>query len=635
MSANIIAPDAFSSLNQMSIDVLLSESVTSINDGDYNGASEILENVLQRDPEKAAGWLLLGVIAEKKGNLDLAEVLLKKAILLKTDFYKAYLLLIDIYIKSGRIKEAKEIYQYIAQKEKARKIPEFYAGLWMIERLEGYYIGAKKYLKEYLKLAAKPVYSGQLAQPITEKSILEYTILANCDVEPILDDATREKKNLQKFLDLANKLIKSGKSVKGLPSSTPNLFFQMAYYNDNPRPYLEKAAELYRKVFPDLCWTSPHCQGKRLIVKGKKIKLGIVSTHIDCLHAVGYCFAPLVKYLPRGVFEITLFKIQTNTDKSVSDIKGWLGELTSVLLPNDVKLSRESIASHAVDILWYTDLIMVEHSTMLAHSRLAPVQCVSAGHPVTSGLSTIDYFLSSRLQESSEAQENYTEKLILMPCFPVIYPEFHLDKNTLTKKDIGLPEKGRLYFCCQTPFKINPAMDEVFRKILEKDEEAIILFSYGGTHYAEQLRARLEKSLGKELVSRCCIISRLGQNEFLVVLDLVDVILDSFPFGGGNTTLQSFAVNQPMVHLASADLRRSGTGGAMKMVGIQELIANTKEDYVEIALKLSKDKAYRESMRQKVKDNKHLIFNQDDTIKNAHVKLFQDLYYQHNLEEYF
>ncbi len=154
------------------------------------------------------------------------------------------------------------------------------------------------------------------------------------------------------------------------------------------------------------------------------------------------------------------------------------------------------------------------------------------------------------------------------------------------------------------------------------------------TSYAKQLLARFEKHLGKFSL-RCCFINRLGQDNFLILLDMVDVILDTFPFGGGNTTLQSIAVNQPMVHLASTELRSTVTSGALEMIGVKEVIAHTKEEYVEIALKLAQDKPYRESIRQKIKENKHLIFNQDETIKNAYVKLFQDLYHQRNLEEYF
>ena len=51
----------------------------------------------------------------------------------------------------------------------------------------------------------------------------------------------------------------------------------------------------------------------------------------------------------------------------------------------------------------------------LAALRLAPVQAASWGHPETSGLPTIDYYLSAQALEPADAQENYTEKLVALP----------------------------------------------------------------------------------------------------------------------------------------------------------------------------------------------------------------------------
>ncbi len=470
MPNNLSPLDDSNFLNALSIEVLLKESEEGINVGDYDGASRFLENVITRAPECAEAWYKLGLIADKKGNLDLAITFLKKCILLSPKSYLVYLYLADTYIRQNRIEEAKEIYRYIAQKEEARKIPEFYLGLSIIERAEGNHTQVKKHLKQYLKLLSK-----NKRQLSLTNSVLQCEILADCDVEPILDSAECEQKNLTNFMNCAERLLKSGKTETGVPQNTPNLCFQLAYYTANPRPYLEKAAELYRKVFPDLVWTSPHCQKKALMDTNKKIKIGIVSMYLDELHAVGYCLAPLVNALVQsGNFEIIYFKINTPHVSA-----GFLESVLTVVLPADAKAAREIIASHAVDILWYTDLIMVEQSTMLAHSRLAPIQCVSAGHPVTSGLPTIDYFISARIQETSNAQENYTEKLILLPCYPISYPEFRLHNNTLKRSDLGLPEEGRIYYCAQTLFKINPAMDDVFKSILEKDQEAYIVFSYG------------------------------------------------------------------------------------------------------------------------------------------------------------
>lgn len=628
-----IIPSA--SMNKKNIDILLNESILSIDTGDYNGASILLEHVLTRDSNNVDAWCLLGVLAEREGNLDLATTFIKRAILLHPEFWMAYIRLAEAYARLGRVDEAKEIFQFLATKEEARKIPEFYLGIWMIERGQRHVTNANKYLRKYLKLVSEYALAGSHKKVPREK-LLGYEIFVNCDVECILDSPEKEKKTLKNLMKYFNKLIESREIVSGIPLAITNILFYLVYYDTLSRPYLEKAAEFYRKLFPDLFSIAPHCKAANSLKKNKKIRLGIVSAYLDSAHAVAFCFSFLIESFSRDIFDIVYFKIVDGSANNLSkfDVEKNLGKVTFITLPRDSKKAREIISSHEMDILWYTDIGLVSQSYWLAHSRLAPIQCVSGGHPVTTGLSTIDYFISSRLHETPKAQENYTEKLILLPCYPILYPEFHLHENTLKRSDLGLPKEGRLYFCAQTTFKINPAMDGVFKAILEKDKEALIVFSYGETIYSKQLLTRLEKSLG-EFSSRCYFINTLGRNEFLMLLDIVDVILDTFPFGGGNTTLQSIIVNQPMVHLAGTQLRSTATGGTLEMIGLQEVIAKTKEEYVEIALKLAQDKPYRESIRQKIKENKHLIFNQDETIKNAYVKLFQDLYHQRNLEEYF
>src|SRR5207247_8154977 len=83
-----------------------------------------------------------------------------------------------------------------------------------------------------------------------------------------------------------------------------------------------------------------------------------------------------------------------------------------VVLPADLPLARRLIAEQRLDVLVYTDVGLDPVTSTLAHSRLAPVQCVTWGHPVTTGIPTLDYFLSSELLEGEGAEQHYTENLV-------------------------------------------------------------------------------------------------------------------------------------------------------------------------------------------------------------------------------
>ena len=73
------------------------------------------------------------------------------------------------------------------------------------------------------------------------------------------------------------------------------------------------------------------------------------------------------------------------------------------------------IRNDRLHLLIFTDIGMAPETTMLAALRLAPAQCATWGHPTTSGLSTVDYFLSSEWMEPADAQQHYSERLVLFP----------------------------------------------------------------------------------------------------------------------------------------------------------------------------------------------------------------------------
>src|SRR5581483_3596785 len=82
---------------------------------------------------------------------------------------------------------------------------------------------------------------------------------------------------------------------------------------------------------------------------------------------------------------------------------------------------RQEVASDAPHVLLFPEIGMDKVSAQLAAMRLAPVQCTSWGHPVTSGFPTIDYFLSSDLMEPPEADAYYSERLVRLPNLSIYY----------------------------------------------------------------------------------------------------------------------------------------------------------------------------------------------------------------------
>src|SRR5207237_1565690 len=122
-----------------------------------------------------------------------------------------------------------------------------------------------------------------------------------------------------------------------------------------------------------------------------------------------------------------------------------------VALSISLPAARRAIAAEQLDVLFYADLGMDPITYSLAFSRLAPVQCVTWGHPVTSGIPAMDYFISSDLLETEEAAEHYTERLIRLKSLAVCYPRPEPPVPLRPRSHFGLPDEGTLYACPQNP----------------------------------------------------------------------------------------------------------------------------------------------------------------------------------------
>ncbi len=125
----------------------------------------------------------------------------------------------------------------------------------------------------------------------------------------------------------------------------------------------------------------------------------------------------------------------------------------------------EVISRDRLHVLIYPELGMEPMALRLACLRLAPIQVNSLGHPDSSGLPTVDYYLSSDLMEPENAQEHYTEKIVRLPNLSVYYEPLDLVLKVVNTRDIGVGDDDTLFWCCQSLFKYLPQHDDIFPRI--------------------------------------------------------------------------------------------------------------------------------------------------------------------------
>jgi protein O-GlcNAc transferase len=187
-------------------------------------------------------------------------------------------------------------------------------------------------------------------------------------------------------------------------------------------------------------------------------------------------------------------------------------------IPRDVAAARATIADQDLDILIFADVGMDSLTATLAWSRMAPVQCVTWGHPDTTGSPYIDYFLSSELLETADADSHYSERLVRLPLLATYFERPGAGSGPSASNLIPPASRPHTYVCPQTLFKFHPDFDEILAGILNDDPLAeIVLLEGRVAHWTNGLKQRFEKTL-PDAKSRVRFLPAMPRDEFMNLL---------------------------------------------------------------------------------------------------------------------
>jgi predicted O-linked N-acetylglucosamine transferase (SPINDLY family) len=353
----------------------------------------------------------------------------------------------------------------------------------------------------------------------------------------------------------------------------------------------------------------------RRTVAGRKIRVGFVSAFFN-LHTISKLFSGWVTKLDRAAFETFVFHFNPLRDKATDFLEANCDHLVAGPFP--LAAAAESIARAQVDILVYTDIGMDALTQALAGLRLAPVQCQTWGHPVTSGLPTMDYFLSSERMEPADGDSRYNETLIRLPGLSISYAA---PDRSVAIPAPGFPESnGRVrYVCLQSLFKLLPEQDRLFADIASRVPNALFVFiSHPSPELTAQYRRRLESEFrlrGVNPDGRLHFLQPLRYGEFLGLARDADVILDSVGWSGGNTTLEAIAFGAAVVTCPGPLMRGRHTAAILQHIGVDETVATSERDYVDIAVRCAENRPWRAAIKQRVLDRAPLAYSNNAPIR--------------------
>jgi protein O-GlcNAc transferase len=402
------------------------------------------------------------------------------------------------------------------------------------------------------------------------------------------------------------------------PEDIYYLNFYSAYHGKNEAKVNSKMMSIISGIEPRLLFEAAHTT--ETPKKKNRIKIGFLSTYLRH-HTIGRLFSSLLMKLSDEYFEKILITTREDCDDLTLELIQHCSDF--LYINRDVYLSQIQIQKQELDILFYPEIGMDGFVHMLSLSRLAHIQIVTWGHPITTGSPNIDFFLLPEGMISDT--ENFRENILSVPTPNIYYKKVNASVPNLYAETYGLP-KGNLYACPQTLYKFHPDYIAVFSGILERDPNAVFVLSRAsGIYWSNQLLDLWKKHI-PNIEKHIYWMPKIPRQEFIDLLSVCQVMIDPFPFGGGNTVLEALSVDLPVVTLPTEYARCRIAQTLYQTMNYKELIAQNMEEYIELAVQVATDQSG--IYKDHIKKCKHVLYENEQfvvDVQNSILKVWNNL----------
>ncbi|MEE3718793.1 tetratricopeptide repeat protein [Tumidithrix elongata RA019] len=430
----------------------------------------------------------------------------------------------------------------------------------------------------------------------------------------------RFSQGLQKLCECVELNTESGiqTALRGLQH---NVNFYLAYQGQNDRRLQQQYGELAHRI---MAARYPKWVAERSMptlhenLKGTgKLRIGYLSSFFH-QHSIGRTTIGFLRHRDRQQFEIYTYYIGTIADAMTEEYQQESDYFHHI--PNDLETVCMQIATDRLHVLIFPDIGMYAPTTQIAALRLAPIQCVTLGHPVTTGLPTIDYFLSSEWMELPHAQSHYSETLVNLPKTGMAYPKPVLPLEPNSRADFPLPEDAVIYLCCQSLFKYLPQYDYIFAAIAAQVPQAkfVFLAHPRSSEITDRFSARLSRTFAEfDLHSQdyCLILPQQERREYLSLHLRSDVFLDTLAWSGNNTCHEAIACGLPIVTCGGEFMRGRHAYAILQTLGIVDTIAENESDYIAIAVKLGLEPQWRRDIADRIRNCSDRLYDDSDCVR--------------------
>ncbi|MEW6054474.1 MAG: tetratricopeptide repeat protein [Nitrospirota bacterium] len=494
---------------------------------DYNGSIEHINKALHFGPNYADAYNNLGIVLQETGHLEEATVCYKKALNLNPNFSRAYYNLGNIFREKWQLNNAIHNYQKAIQLE-----PNFF---------EAY---------------------NNIALALQDQGLLK-----------------EAEKNYRNALQIK----------PDFPECYSNLLLMMHYdtrYDSKKIFYehLRYANQLTRSFSPSVMPYNNDCSSVR------RLKIGYVSPDFR-RHSVAYFIEPIITTHERQSFEVICYSDvpREKEDEVTLRIQGHSDQWRNITAMSDEQVAQQ-IQSDQIDIL-------IDLAGHTAFNRMpvfarkpAPIQVSWIGYPATTGLSTMDFkIVDSYTDPQGMTEKFFTEKLLRMPDSFLCYLP---DKDSPEIKPLPALSSGHITFgSFNYSSKISPDTVTLWANILNRMPSTCLLLksrnfvdSKTGQHIMNMFN-KLDISAERIVLipSSCSFI------EHLSMYNQIDIALDTYPYNGTTTICEALWMGVPVITLSgNTHVSRVGMS-ILSNAGLSNFIAESHEQYQEIAINTAHD----------------------------------------------
>lgn len=367
----------------------------------------------------------------------------------------------------------------------------------------------------------------------------------------------------------------------------------------------EKLQAIYK---PSLDFYKSQNLVKRSQKSVKPLKIGYLS---NCLfkHSVGWLARWLLKYHDREQFQVYGYFINYHQNNS-DHLQEWYSKQTHKsyrvgieLTGNTIEICNQ-ISQDGIDILVDLDSITYMNSCEIVSLKPAPIQVNWLGFDA-SGIPAIDYFIADPYVLPESAQSYYSEKIWRLPQTYIAVQGFEYGVPTIRRSQLGIPEEAVTYFTGQRGYKRHPETVRLQMQIIKNVPNSYLLIKgVADPNSTEELFYQLAESEGIDCDRLKFLPLTMTEIEHRANLTIADVVLDTYPYNGATTTLETLWMGIPIVTLVGEQFASRNTYTMMINAGLTEGIAWSDQEYVEWGVKLGTNSLLRQEISWKLKESR-------------------------------